>query len=101
MVSISKSLPIRQAAQQMDADIFEGVTRKCNARYFISGISQRSTKLGMTNILKDRGVPVSLCLFFKPKGEGAGRNAKINVEVQDACKIESDCFWRNGISCRP
>lgn len=29
---------------RVDADVFEGVTRKRNARYYISGISQRSTE---------------------------------------------------------
>lgn len=38
---------------------------------------------------------------FKPKREGARRNAKIIVAVRDACKIESEGFWSKGISCRP
>uniref|UniRef100_A0A8W8LUV6 Uncharacterized protein n=1 Tax=Magallana gigas TaxID=29159 RepID=A0A8W8LUV6_MAGGI len=84
-----------------DADIFEGVTRKRNARFYISGISPRSTQLGMINFLKDRGISVSLCVLFKPKREGARRNAKINVSLKDAFTIESENFWPKGISCRP
>lgn len=38
---------------------------------------------------------------FKPKREGARRNANINVAVREACKIESDGFWSKRISCRP
>lgn len=84
-----------------DADIFEGVTRRRNARFYISGISPRSTQLGMINFLKDRGISVSLCVLFKPKREGARRNAKINVSLKDAFTIESENFWPKGISCRP
>lgn len=67
-VSISQkptNLSSSSTGARVHADIFEGVTRKCNARYYISGISQSSTELGMTNFLKDKDISVSLCVFFK------------------------------------
>lgn len=41
----------------------------------------------MIKFLKDREIPVSLCVFLKPKREGAQRNAKINVALRDASTI--------------
>lgn len=82
-------------------DIFEGVTYKRNARYYLSGIGPRSTQSGMLNFLRKNGIHVSHCVFFKPKREGARRNAKINVALCNAQTIESSGFWPKGISCRP
>lgn len=42
-----------------------------------------------------------MCVLFKPKREGARRNAKINASLKDASTIESENFWPKGISCRP
>jgi hypothetical protein len=83
-----------------DDDIFEGVTYKRNARYYISGIAHRSTQLGMVNFLKRKGVTVSHFVFFKPKYPGSRRNAKINVAPSDAQIVEAPGFWPRGISCR-
>jgi chromosome segregation ATPase len=83
-----------------DEDIFEGVSYKRNARYYIAGIGPRSTQNGLVNFLKDREISVTHCVFFKQKHPGSRRNAKINVSLRDAQTIESPGFWPNGISCR-
>ena len=84
-----------------DSDIFEGVTYKRNARYYISGISNRSTQPGMLNFLKNKGISVSHCVLFKPKHPGSRRNAKINIALSDATAVETPGFWPHGVSCRP
>uniref|UniRef100_A0A8W8JMS3 Uncharacterized protein n=1 Tax=Magallana gigas TaxID=29159 RepID=A0A8W8JMS3_MAGGI len=54
------------------------------------------------NFLRNRGVTVSHCVFFKQKRPGSRRNEKINVALRDAQTIESPSFWPYGtcISCR-
>lgn len=104
-----KSREIRQAsnpskdrgATDSDDDIFEGVSYKRNARYYIAGIGPRSSQNGLMNFLRNRGVTVSHCVFFKQKRPGSRRNAKINVALRDAQTIESPSFWPYGITCRP
>jgi hypothetical protein len=83
-----------------DEDIFEGVSYQRNARYYIAGIGPRSTRTGLLNFLKDKGVSVTHCVFFKQKHPGSRRNAKINVSLRDAKIIESPDCWPHGISCR-
>ena len=84
-----------------DEDIFEGVSYKRNARYYLSGMGHRSTQLGMVNFLNRKGITVSHFVFFKPKYPGSRRNAKINVAPSDAQIVEAPGFWPRGISCRP
>jgi hypothetical protein len=84
-----------------DEAIFEGVTYKRNARYYISGIGHRSTRLGLLYFLQQKGISVSHFVLFKPKYPGSRMNAKINVAPADAEIVESPGFWPRGISCRP
>lgn len=85
---------------ESEPDIFEGVTYKRKARYYIAGISSRSTRTGLMNYVSKKGVKITHFVLFKPRYPGARLTAKINVSPKDSELLESGDFWPEGVSCR-
>lgn len=85
---------------ETEPDIFEGVTYKRKARYYIAGISSRSTRTGLMNYVSKKGVKITHFILFKPRYPGARLTAKINVSPKDSELLESGDFWPEGVSCR-
>ena len=89
-----------EEGEDAELDIFEGVTYKRKARYYLAGISPRSTRTGLINYVSRKGIKVTHFILFKAKYTGARLTAKINVPPEDAELLESRGFWPEGVSCR-
>lgn len=57
----------RKENPRHEDDVFIGVTYKKSSRYYLSGISKESTRYGIENYIKRKGVKISHLFPFKPK----------------------------------
>ncbi|KAK3104967.1 hypothetical protein FSP39_014230 [Pinctada imbricata] len=81
-------------------NMFAGVQRKRSARFFLSGIDNRSTKSGILSYIESKGVRVTHMILFNARTERSPLTAKINVPLQHASLIEPGRFWPKGVRCR-
>lgn len=88
-IKLSKPVP---------ADIFAGVERK--ARFYLSGINEKSTRKVILLYLEKYGVKVTYLKLFKDKHNTAQISAKLNVTEETANIIDTDNFWPTGVMCR-
>ena len=59
-----------EEGEDAEPDIFEGVTYKRKARYYLAGISPRSTRNGLINYVSRKGIKVTRFILFKAKYPG-------------------------------
>ncbi|CAG2250537.1 unnamed protein product [Mytilus edulis] len=82
-------------------NFFVGVTpRKRSARYYLSGIDNRSTRSGILQFLEVKGVNTTFIQLFHGKYNYSRISAKLNVTEESASIIETDEFWPAGVRCR-
>lgn len=62
----ANDLPVEPKGKS-NKDVFLGDTYKKASRYYISGIKNSSTHIGIKNYLKSKGVHVTHLRLFKPR----------------------------------
>ncbi|KAK3087070.1 hypothetical protein FSP39_001227 [Pinctada imbricata] len=90
----------RGGIRENPENIFIGVRRFRNARYYLSGIDPKSTKQGIHNYIESKGAKISHLILFKPRSSFARMTAKVNVRPEDADLLDDDDFWPPGVRCR-
>lgn len=81
-------------------DFFLGVTYKKASRYYISGIKNNSTHIGIRNYLESKEVDITHLRLFKPRERFMVRTAKVNVSPKCSQLVVYPEFWREGVICR-
>jgi hypothetical protein len=83
----------------VDSDVFVGVSqRKRSARFYLSGIDNKSTRSGILQFLEMKNVKNTFLQLFYGKYNSSRISAKLNVPVDCASIIETDAFW--AIRCK-
>lgn len=95
----ANDLPV-ESKEKSNKDIFLGVTYKKTSRYYICGIKNNSTHIGIKNYLESKGVHVTHLRLFKPRGRFMVRTAKVIVSPKCSQLVESPEFWPVGVICR-
>lgn len=100
-------IPVRvqgntEEIKPIDSDVFVGVSpRKRSARFYLSGIVNKSTRSGTLRFIEMKNVKTTfLQLFYGKYIYSSSISAKLNVPEDCASLIESDAFWPSGVWCR-
>ncbi|CAC5398849.1 unnamed protein product [Mytilus coruscus] len=99
-------IPVRvqvntEEIKPLNKDIFVGVTqRKRSARYYLSGIDNKSTRSGILQFLDVKGVNSTFLQLYHGKYNYSRISAKLNVTEESASIIETEAFWPAGVRCR-
>ncbi len=83
-----------------DEDMFEGVKRVRTTRFYLSGIRSTTTRQGIINYLKERGVSVKGLRIFDNKHSSISVSAKLTIPTSESSIVDDVQFWPDGVFCR-
>jgi predicted RecB family nuclease len=74
-------------------EIFRGVTYKRSVRYYMSGLTDDTTRAGIMAFLNRQGIKVTHIRVFESKYGKSPKSAKIHISPECVETLESDEFF--------